>query len=144
MTRTLRGISPVVATALLVLIAVAVSVLLYTWVSGTVSNQPTSSPSLQERITIDSVSYNPSSGTLTVYVRNIGNIPVNLSTVYVINASNGEVIKENTSVTNIEIPPGSVGSVNVTGLSLKSGSTIIVKVVTKDGVTATYVETIRS
>jgi len=138
--RAIRAISPVVATALLVLIAVVVSVLLYTWISGMVSTQPVGEEYLQARLAIDAVSY--SKGELTIYVRNLGPIPVNLSTVYVINASNRNVIRM-VSVPNIVVKPGTVATITVTNLALKPGDTIIIKVVSREGVMAAYVTTIR-
>ncbi|BEP17879.1 hypothetical protein PYJP_12310 [Pyrofollis japonicus] len=143
--KNMRAISPVVATALLVLIAVAV--LLYTWVAGTVSNQPTSSATLQESILIDHISYDSHNNKLTIYVRNIGNMPVNLSAVYVINATNGSIIATNVSKSlfKVQVPPANVTKVvvNLGDTKLVPGSTILVKVVTREGVTATYVTTIR-
>lgn len=139
----LRGISPVVATALLVLIAVAVSVLLYTWVSGTVSNQPTSQPGLEERLVIDAISYNSTTKSLIVYIRNIGNAPATISAVYVINATSGAVIKEAT-FNNITVNPGNISELNISSVSLNSGDTVVVKVVTQEGVAATAIYTVRS
>ncbi|KSW12531.1 hypothetical protein CF15_07370 [Pyrodictium occultum] len=53
----LRGVSPVVATALLILISVVTAALLYLWVSGTVQNVPQNANQLQEQIKIDAVEY---------------------------------------------------------------------------------------
>lgn len=139
----LRGISPVVATALLVLIAVAVSVLLYTWVSGTVTSQPTSSPGLEERIKIDAVNVTTAGGTVTIYVHNLGNINATIKAAYLINANTGSIIASNTSV-GVTIPPGNSSEVLITKVpSIPSGTTVIAKVVTENGVEATYITTVR-
>jgi len=124
----IRGISPVVATALLVLIAIATAVLLYLWISGTVQNAPQSDIRLQERIKIDGVDRVND----IVYVRNVGDVQVTISAVYVINQTTGEVVSSNTSV-NTPIGPGKVGQIAVT---IPDSGTIIVKVVTKNGVEA--------
>ena len=155
----LRAISPVVATALLVLIAVAVSVLLYTWVSGTVSMQPTGSQAMQARLVIDDVSFNKSSNKLTIYIRNVGSIPANLSAIYIVNATSGEALQSNTTayvyngttfiykpLSKVMVTPGGVVELQVNlsnKVTLKPGDVILVKVVPRNGVTATYVKTIR-
>lgn len=139
----LRGISPVVATALLVLIAVAVSVLLYTWVSGTVSNQPTTSPSLEERIKIDAVSINTTSKKAVIYVTNLGDTDVKITAAYLIDADNQTVIGSNTTA-NVNLTKQSSGNVTVPLKTIPSpGHTLIAKVVTSRGVEATYVTVYR-
>ena len=77
-----KAISPVIATLLLILIAVAASILVYVWVTGYASSVTGAEASqLQERIKIDTVSV--PSGTagsnVTIYVRNIGNVEVNVT-----------------------------------------------------------------
>lgn len=140
--KTLRGISPVVATALLVLIAVAVSVLLYTWVSGTVGTQPTASSSLEERIKIDAVNATAGSTTVTVYVHNIGKTDVTIQSVYIIDADTGKVLGSTTP--GITLTPGEVQGISVTlNSALTSGTTILAKAVTSNGVEATYIEVVR-
>ncbi|ALL00825.1 hypothetical protein Pyrde_0775 [Pyrodictium delaneyi] len=124
----IRGISPVVATALLVLIAIATAVLLYLWISGTVQNAPQNDIRFQERIKIDGVDRVND----IVYVRNVGDVQVTISAVYVINQTTGEVVSSNTSV-NTPIDPGKIGQIAVT---IPDSGTIIVKVVTKNGVEA--------
>jgi len=135
--RTLRAVSPVVATALLVLIAVATAVILYLWVSGTVANQPTQQQTLNEEIKIDAVKYDAANNELVVYVRNVGSALANITTAYVINVTTGSVIAENTSA-NVVLKPGDVGEVYIGNVALHAGDSVIIKVVTKDGVEAQY------
>ncbi len=145
MMKPLRGISPVVATALLVLIAVAVSVLLYTWVSGTVSTAPTSDVRLQERITIDSVYVCNDTTTktlkFTIYVRNIGDRGVNVSSAYIIDADTGALI--NATSANLVLAKGAVGSIVISKVPNSTVTkTVIVKAVTVNGVSASYIMTV--
>ncbi len=134
--KALRAVSPVVATALLVLIAVATAVLLYLWVSGTVSNQPTQQQALQEQLKIDviSVYYNTTANkyNVTAYIRNVGPVPVNITAVYVI-YNNTIVASKNLAV---DIAPGDTKLVNVTFTSKQNlvNRAVIVKFVTSDGV----------
>ena len=134
----LRGVSPVVATALLVLIAVATAALLYLWVMGTVSNQPTSEPTFNDRIIVESVGVDGSNN-LVVYVRNVGSNTVNVSAAYVIDSVNNQLKGSNTSV-NLQLQPGKVGEVIIDGVgsSLEAGKPYIVKVATLTGVEASY------
>ena len=137
----MRAVSPVVATALLVLIAVATAVLLYLWVSGTVSNASTNNPALQESLKIEAV-YN-NSNKVYAYIRNTGNVPVNVTTAYLIQLDTGNVVAANTSVKTI-INANDVKNVLLfNAATLKKGVTYLVKVVTKDGVEATSLFTPR-
>lgn len=145
MARQFRGVSPVVATALLVLIAVATAALLYLWVSGTVQNLPQNSYQMQERIKIDAVKYehNTTHYNFTVYVRNVGDTPVNISTIYILNSNNTVIYKYD--VQDGGITPGSVKEIDVTGVPSDEVTEIIqIKVVTANGVEASYVLSLRS
>lgn len=144
----LRGVSPVVATALLILISVVTAALLYLWVSGTVQNVPQNANQLQEQIKIDAVEYTKntnSSGTyynFMAYVRNVGQIAARISSAYVIN-ENGTVAGSNTAV-NAVIAPGTVETVTINNVPADElGRVVQIKVVTQDGVEATYILTLR-
>ncbi len=138
----MRAVSPVVATALLVLIAVATAVLLYLWVSGTVAAQPTQQKSLQEQLKVDALSvyYNTSAQkyNVTAYIRNTGAVPANITRVYVI--YNNTIIATGIPTTpdkaSVYIAPGQVLLANFTFKTDKSlvGRAVIVKFVTSDGV----------
>ena len=137
--RNRRGLSPVVSVLLLILIAVAAAVIIYSWFSGAASKNPTNTPQLYERISIEAVKIN-STGTY-VYVRNIGGAKVTIDSAYLISAINNSVICSNTAV-NEPISPGSSGIININATSscpssLPSG-TYMVKVVTSSGIESTY------
>ncbi|MEM4790228.1 MAG: archaellin/type IV pilin N-terminal domain-containing protein, partial [Thermofilum sp.] len=61
-----KGISPVIATLLLIVIAVVAAVLTYIWVTGYMGTlSPREVPEqLKERIKIDAVSYDTTTGTV--------------------------------------------------------------------------------
>jgi len=136
-----RGVSPIVATVLLIIIAVAAGVLIWVWLHGFASKNPTVQPVLNEKIRIDSVqiNYNSKGYNVTVFVRNIGGVTANITAVYLYDPATGTVIKSNTSV-GVTIAPGQVIELYkaITLAKLTSGYEYGVKVVTKDGVTATY------
>jgi len=139
-----QAVSPVIATLLLIVIAVAAAVLAYIWIigyQGTLTQQA-SAQQLQERIKIEAVEL--SGNTLTVYVRNIGDTTVQLATVYLIGPS-GTILATNSLTA--QLGPGDLsksGDVTLTYNNLQSGTTYVVKVVTTKGTEATYTWTYRT
>jgi flagellin-like protein len=78
-----RGVSDVIAVLLMIAIAVAASLIAYAWVMGYLGG---TTSKVGKAIQIQSMYY--SGTTLYVYVQNIGNAPVTLSSIYV-NGVNG-------------------------------------------------------
>lgn len=74
-----KGISPLIATLLLIAIAVAASVLTYSWVMSMIGSQ---SGQAQTQVRIDSVAYTDSN-TVVVAVRNTGSIDATIESVWV-------------------------------------------------------------
>jgi len=139
------GVSPVIAVLLLVVISVIAGTLLYVWLTGYMGTLQTGvgTEQLKEKIKIEGVKYESSdtTGTVTVYVRNIGDTKVTLNAVYLYNAS-GTVVAADTDE-NVELDPGEVGTIpqtngNDLSCTLSSGKTYTVKVVTQRGTEATY------
>uniref|UniRef100_A0A7J3Z8H8 Flagellar biosynthesis protein FlaG n=1 Tax=Ignisphaera aggregans TaxID=334771 RepID=A0A7J3Z8H8_9CREN len=133
-----KGVSPIIATVILVLIAVAAGVMLWLWVSGFASTTPTEQQALNERIRIDAVKIKDN--IVTIYVRNIGNVDVKISAAYILDTSN-IIVASNTSTT--EMPTVSRGAVEevkvvVSSEQLNPGYVYKVRVVTTNGVEATY------
>ena len=139
-----KGVSPVVATLLLILVAVAAAVVLYAWVSG-LSAKAKSSGTEKTSVAFDieaaNLYYNSTSGSgnVTVYVRNIGSAPIENGTwsLYIIDPDTSAVIAENTSWTfNNTIDIGQIinTAVGYSG-SLTIGKYYVVKVVSPQGVT---------
>jgi flagellin-like protein len=67
-----RGISPIIATLLLILIAIAAGVILYAYVIGFAGTATTGSASGNTNLTTDQVALNSSSGVTTVVLKNVG------------------------------------------------------------------------
>jgi len=133
-----KAVSPVIATLLLILIAVAAAVLVYVWVTGYATSITTAgTPELRESIKIEAIKYDDS--TLTVYVRNVGDVSVTIDSIYIVNASTGNVITAATNK-NVHIPVNDVKTVDI----IKSGlsGTYVVKVVTTNGVEASSTFTV--
>jgi len=127
-----KAVSPVIATLLLILIAVAAAVLVYVWVTGYATSITSSgTPELRERIKVEAVSY--SDDTLTIYVRNVGDVSVTIDSIYVMYAENSTIVTMTTTSRDISV--NDVESISVS-VSLATDTTYIVKVVTTNGVEA--------
>jgi len=138
MTSKRRGVSPVIATLLLIVIAVAAAVLTYIWVTGymgkvTGTVEQTSTQQLQEKIKINAISV--SSTSVTLSVANIGDTDVTISAAYVLTQGGTSVCS---STSSVPIGKGTTQSVTITGCSLTSGTSYIAKAVTSKGTEATY------
>jgi FlaG/FlaF family flagellin (archaellin) len=135
----LRGISPVVATTLLILIAIATSVMLYVWLSGMVTSSTAGTEGLSQKFKIDTV-YLDSGENITIVVRNTGDVPVKITAVYVY-WSNGTLAANNTDL-SATLNPGEVKpidtGINVTDKDLEN-ERVTVKVVSEYGVEAVWV-----
>jgi flagellin-like protein len=73
-----KGISPLIATLLLIAIAVAASVITYSWVMSMIGSQ---SNQAQTAVRIDNVLFDVASNNVTVTVRNIGSVSADLVSV---------------------------------------------------------------
>jgi archaellum component FlaF (FlaF/FlaG flagellin family) len=139
MTAKRRGVSPVIAT-LLIVIAVAAAVLTYIWVTGymgkvTGAVEQTSTQQLQEKIKINAVSVNSTTKTVKLSVSNIGDTDVTISGAYVLTQGGTSVCSSSSSVSILK---GGIQDVTISSCSLTSGTTYIAKAVTSKGTEATY------
>lgn len=73
-----KGISPLIATLLLIAIAVAASVITYSWVMSMIGSQSTQA---QTAVRIDNVLFGVTGNNVTVTVRNIGSVSADLVSV---------------------------------------------------------------
>ncbi len=129
-----------IATLILIIIAVVAGVAVYGLVTGLVAQTTTQqSPG---SIVIDGASVKISgSDNVQVVVRNIGIRDETVTAVYVLNATDQSLLGAATSdISGSSIPQGRSNLVKATvSLSgVSSGDWVIVKVVTSDGASATY------
>ena len=150
-----KGISPVIAVLLLIVIAVAAAILTYVWITGymgTLQSQA-GTQQIQERLKIEGVSIQGDDTIGAIYVRNIGDITVEVSAIYLMD-NTGNVLRMDELTTTESIDPGDTKSFgdatdvdvhldNVPGYTLTSGDTYIIKVVTVKGTEVTYQFTYR-
>ena len=133
MPRARVGVQTLVAVILLTLVVATAAIAIYTWLSGVTSTSPTEAQTLKERIRIEAIKYDGS--TLSVTVRNIGDIRVILDAVYVLYATNESLVKSQTGI-NQQIKPGEAKEVSIPVSGLASGEVYLVKVVTVKGIAA--------
>jgi len=134
--RDMRAISPVIATLLMIAIAVVASLVTYAWVMGYMSFQ---TEKTGKAIQIQSASNQTS--TLTIYVQNVGDSPVvfNSGSVFVQGANIPTAIFTPSTLaagatTKITVPyPGMV----ISGITM----TVDLKVTTSDGTFSTMTKT---
>jgi len=89
-----KGISPILATLLLIVIAVAAVIVTYAWVMTFTSSQTGQSGVFLRK---DAVAWNSTAGTITLYIRNTGTADATIDAVYVGTSSTD--LPKQTSVT---------------------------------------------
>jgi len=126
-----KAISPVIATLLLILVAVASGLVLYSYVMGYLGSMTKGGSSMQGILSLDTVSATTTD--ITAYVRNVGSTSVNITSAYV-----EGVAKVIDSPGSVVINPGAVGTVDLSSLSLQAGTSYTVKLVAKDGTSLVF------
>jgi flagellin-like protein len=121
-----KGVSPIIATLLLIVIAVAAAVVTYAFVTGFIGTA-TSQSNQQGAMVIDTASVN-SSGILT-YVRNTGTKSEILSVAYVDNVAQTVTF----GWANATIAPNQVITAYITGSNWADSVAHQVKIVASDG-----------
>jgi flagellin-like protein len=129
--RVRRGIEPIVAAILLIVITVVAAVLLYIWFNGYLSSTTSkvSQVSVPEELQIVNVavvySSSRSPSSIVAYIQNVGSIPATINQAYVLNATTLNVVCV-PSLSYYYIPPSSPSStgpsVPVSGLTVPSGT----------------------
>jgi len=127
-----KAVSPVIATLLMIAVAVAASVIVYVWSAGLLGTLMGGGGSqVKEQLIVEAYSW-PSGVTLTLNLRNTGSSSVTVDKVYVGGTS--------MSFSAATIDPGVSTPVTVTisGLSTTPGTAYTLKIVTKTGGVFSY------
>ena len=127
--RVRRGIEPIVAAILLIVITVVAAVLLYIWFNGYLSSTTSkvSQVSVPEELQIVNVALYPSGSPsyLIAYIQNVGPIPATINQAYVLNVTTLNVVCV-PSLSYYYIPPSSPSSIGTavpaSGLTVPSGT----------------------
>jgi len=122
-----KGVSPIIATLLLIIIAVAAAVVTYSFVMGFIGGVGTGQSGTAQ-FSIDTYNYDSTAKTFTIYIRNIGTKQVSLSSLYI------DGVSKAATVYNISgtFAVGSVTTLTVNATDLGAG-THIIKLVFSDG-----------
>ncbi len=150
-----KGISPIIATVLLILIAIATGILIYAFANGWIGGRLSSGTGPNTVLVVEEGYYvsNTTGKGFILYVRNDGGVQVNITSAYV-TAPNGEVYyvsAKNISTSlkaavstggkGVVITPGNVQTVVVaqpSGLTVTKGYIYKITLVTTGGVEVTY------
>jgi len=152
-----KAISPIIATLLLILIAIAAGVVVYAYVIGFVGSSTGGSPVGTSQISIDTATGSSASSSVTAFVRNIGGSSAVLTAFYVLDGTGAIVaggsfigttsVSSATACATItatsgmacSLAAGSTVKISVaSGITMTSGSTYQLKVTTADGSSVSY------
>ena len=134
----IKGLEPVVAAVLLIVVAVIGAMLVYVWLTGyvTKATSQAESTATSERLKIEAASLNGTTGVLTLYVRNIGGDAVKLRGLYVFRPGSLNALCSIGVPGFPTIAPGSyyaIYNINVTSCHIVRGNEYVIKVVSQKG-----------
>jgi len=155
-----RGIEAIVGAVLLIVITVVAAVLLYLWFTGYLTGTASKVPQINtvQQFIVTGASISSSTGSVTAYVENTGNVPVTIEQANVLNPQNGQVVcsaavggtgngyPSPTSLTATTVSSsGSIGTVSFTCSStstgISSGQSYTIQLISNNGVSAEYTTT---
>jgi len=123
-----RAVSPVIATLLMIAVAVAASVIVYVWSAGLLGTlMGGGGAQVKEQLILEAYNWKDATAGLTVFLRNVGSSDIEVAAIYVggTAATSGATgylsVKQSTSFTPT-VPAG-----------ITAGTAYVVKVVTKTG-----------
>jgi flagellin-like protein len=127
-----KAVSPVIATLLMIAIAVAAAILVYVWSMGLVGTlQSTGGQQTKEQLIMEA--YDATGNKWTLYLRNVGPTSANVTAIYV----EGRPVDEDFQ--SVIINPGEATSVDVTpAITVRPGTAYTVKIVTASGAVFSY------
>jgi len=125
-----RAVSPVIATLLMIAVAVAASVIVYVWSAGLLGTlMGGGGAQVKEQVILEAYQW-VSSGDLKVFLRNVGSSDVKVVAIYV------GGIEEYGTATDIKVK--SMASITLAPAVWASGTSFVVKVVTETGGVFTF------
>jgi flagellin-like protein len=131
--RKLKAVSPVIATLLLIAIAVAAGIILYVFVSGfTGSLTQTGGQQTTEQLVMEAYDFTPL-GSISIFVRNTGTVQVTIDKIYF----DGVQVATTAGTDDLGVGASTKISFSISP-SATRGSSHLIKVVTKTGGVFTF------
>jgi len=131
-----RGIEPIVAAVLLIVVAVIGAVLVYLWFAGYITRATSQAEqiSASEKLKIEAAGLT-ASGSVTLHVRNLGSDTARVVHIYILRPGSITSVCHGAVSPVVTINAGGVESFTRTlsGCSLSSGFDYVVKIVTQKG-----------
>jgi FlaG/FlaF family flagellin (archaellin) len=134
-----RGLEPIVAAVLLIVVAVIGAVLIYLWFAGYVTKATSQAESMaaSEKLKIEGASLTATTREAILYIRNIGGDTVKVVHAYVLKPGSISPVCSQSLASPVTIDPGELRTPTVTfascSPSLEAGRDYVVKVVTQKG-----------
>jgi len=123
-----KAVSPVIATLLMIAVAVAASVIVYVWSAGLLGTlMGGGGAQVKEQLIMEAYDWATSDTTLTLYLRNVGSSSLNITAIYV----GGEPSSSITGTTALD--PGGSTDLDCAVTAGTPGVAYTVKVVTRTG-----------
>lgn len=131
--RAKRAFSPVIASLILMLLAVAAGVVVYSYTMGWVGGATKGEGGQYGELSLDSATADATDDTITAYVRNIGGKSVTTHKAYIDDS-------QATNITSTTIAEGAVVTltINASSPGLAPNTTYKVKIVCTDGTSLTF------
>jgi flagellin-like protein len=132
-----KAISPILATLLLIVIAVAAIVVTYAWITTYMGNAANQAGFIPYKANVNFVDATPKN--ITIDIGNSGTSSGQILQVYVGTSSSSTQSQTTTPATPIPIPAGSIASFNVT-YTWQAGETYYFRIVPNTGAAITFQE----
>ena len=147
--RKIKGIEPIVAAVLLIVLAVVGAVLLYLWFAGYVTKATSQTEQIYatERLSIEAANLSSTTSVSYLYIRNLGGSNVTLATAYLLQPGTVNPLCTNASAITVyrglstgtgqvkTLFPGQDQLVRISfsGCKIYSGNSYVIKIVTQQG-----------
>ena len=144
-----RGVSPIIAVLLMIVIAVAAAIVVYSFVMGFVGSTTATPTEMQARIVVDEANitvWGDNKAVVVAFVRNVGEVPVHITYIYLLDVNGtlffaNETWEETWSIETTGPPLVKVDELKKVHMDMNdhfpsTGRRFLVKVVTAEGAVA--------
>ena len=133
-----KGISPIIATVLLILIAIAAGIVIYAFATGWIGGRLNEGSGPQAVLVVETGYWNGKNA-FVLYVRNDGGVVANITRAYITNPDGSIDKVDINSGKGVAINPGNVAEVDVQNQTIViAGYTYKITLVSTDGAEVTY------